>query len=499
MKCKHLLLLSLILISQALEAKSKVISKFSEVKIQTGLKVTHKIRNANLLGLTRDQIIVIGENKLKQRLLVVYEILQEEHLYSEVSRIIIPDNYLSFDLLKTKQTQKLIFLSNDSLMEYLAIENRFIFFNKSQSIYLQDKADYLVEKDFIDDFNGDGLDDIKLIDFSGVHFLIQTESGLFEQQTINIKPHIEARQLSAQYTETEMFFADFNLDKRNDLIVVVDHGLEVYFQLDNGLFNKQAKRVELPIDVKALDWWKIKESNGESPDQNKIAHKTVHMLSDINNDEITDLIVLYTQTEGVLDRKNSYEVYIGRAGKDIVEFSPTPTSIIESKGAVAEFKLLDLNGDKKSEIIISSLDIGLSKIIGALLSGSIEQDIYFYKTDKNDNYGNKPAAEKDVDVNFSLSSGKSDDPVVKIADFNGDGFKDLMLSDGEKSLRIFEGVNNKKLFAKRSLKHSILLPKNGALLETGDLNNDGKDDVVIRYGRQDNKETQNQIVILFAN
>ncbi len=503
MKFKTILLFCLVFSNQVsnqmVNAKSKYISKFQEVNLQTDFIVTHKIRKANLLGLAADQLVVFGENAENERILVIYELLKEEKIYSEVSRIAIPESYLAFDLLKTNTKDKLIFQLNDSLMEYLAMENKFSLFAKSQSIYRQEKATYLIDKDFIDDFNGDGLDDISIVDFDGIHFFMQTASGSFERQIIGIKPQMESREQVSLYSETKIFFGDINLDKKNDLVLVVDNGLDVYLQQVSGLFAEEAKRIDLPIDVKALDWRQIRQSNGESLDQTKIDHRTLFKITDINNDSISDLIVLYEQTEGVLDRKNSYEIYLGKEAKNIVTFSDKPSSVIQLNGAVANFKLLDLDGDKRLEIIIASLDIGISKIIGALVSGSIEQDIYFFKMDGKDVFSESPIIEKDVDVNFSLSSGKSDDPVVLFADFDGDGLQDMILSDGEKTLDIFSGSKNKKLFDKKVKEQKVLLPKDGSLVDTMDLNTDGKQDIVIRYAKQDGISLQSQIVILFAN
>ncbi len=494
-----LLIAALVFNGQVFAAKKKANKlRFSQSELITDFKITHKVKTANMLGEETEQLVVIGENKSRQAILVIYRLNSENQQYREYSRIDIPSNFLAYDLLESNNRHKLIFQTNQQLIEYLPSTNSFSNFAKTQSIYQQPKAQFLASKDFIRDVNGDGLDDITIADFGSIHLMLQNNEGGFIKQTIPIKPKVQVNSNSATFTETPLFFADLNQDDKQDLITVEDSSLTVYHQNGHGSFKQQVHNLQLPIDVKALNWWEVRESDGETVDQNELSHRSMFRIEDVNNDQIADLMVRFSQSEGVLDRQNNYELYLGKVESGKLTYAKKPDSVISSDGTIAGVRIVDINGDNKSEIIVSSLDIGVSQIIGALLSGSIDQDIYVFKMDEEDNFSKDPNVDKEVELNFSLSSGKSGEPVVKLADFDGDGLKDLMFSNGEKSLKVYQGTKKKRLFTKRSTKHKVLLPKDGDFLDTADLNNDGKQDVIIRYGRQDDIELNNRLIFLFA-
>ena len=498
---RSILTLAVLLISSHLTAKVK----FTERQLETDFKITHPVMAANLAGSQNDQIILLGETEKKERILAVYSLevdcsAEESEQYTETARIVIPNDYLTFDILKTADKEKLLFQSNQAIFEFNLGDQKFHKLVDSNSIYLRPKAQYLAQRKIVKDLNGDELGDIFIPDFRQVHLYLQEPGGSFTQQSIPISPKINMNNDSATYAETPLYFADFNLDQKPDLIVVKDASLDLYLQNGNGTFHATPNNVAIPIDFKALNWWEIREADGESLDQNALSYRTVTQFEDINNDDIVDLLIRFSQTEGVLDRQNNYEVYLGKAENGFVTYNKDPDSTLAVDGTTIDVKIIDLNGDDKSEIVLSSLDIGVSQIIGALLTGSIDQDVYVFKMNGEDKYDEDPKVNKEVDMNFSLSSGKSGEPVIQVADFDGDGLKDLMLSDGEKTLKVFEGTTKKnRMLKRRSKKHKVLLPKDGDLVETKDLNKDGKNDVIIRYGRQDEKELHNKLVILFAS
>ncbi|WP_420028921.1 hypothetical protein [Shewanella benthica] len=73
---------------------------------------------------------------------------------------------------------------------------------------------------------------------------------------------------------------------------------------------------------------------------------------------------------------------------------------------------------------MAGFDIGLSQIIGALISASIDQDVYLFKMDENSQFSDDANISKEVE----LTSGQSGTPVVKLADINGKD--DLLIKYG---------------------------------------------------------------------
>ena len=210
------------------------------------------------------------------------------------------------------------------------------------------------------------------------------------------------------------------------------------------------------------------------------------------------MVVKATQSSGVLDRENNYQLFIGKMTNKVLHFSETPSSVISAEGTLSGFELVDINNDGKLEVMLSGFDIGLSQIIGALLSGSIDQDVYIFAMNDDDIFGNKPSVSKEVELTFSLSSGQTGSPLVKLVDINGDKLKDLVLSTGTNKLKVYLATTGKRRFSRRSIKYKTLLPQDASTVEVADLNGDGKDDLILKYGRLDDPALANKIKLLIA-
>jgi hypothetical protein len=113
-------------------------------------------------------------------------------------------------------------------------------------------------------------------------------------------------------------------------------------------------------------------------------------------------------------------------------------------------------------------------------------------------YGRKPIFRKKVDLNFSLSSGQTGTPVVKLGDVNGDGLKDLILSVSDNRLRIYYGKSDSKIFTKRSVSYKTHLPSDGDLVSVNDLNYDGKDDLLMSFSAADEQGRIKTFKVLLA-
>jgi len=121
-----------------------------------------------------------------------------------------------------------------------------------------------------------------------------------------------------------------------------------------------------------------------------------------------------------------------------------------------------------------------------------------FALDDENRYEEDALMSKEVELNFSLTSGQSGEPIVRLSDVNGDGLQDLVLSSGEDRLVIFLGNQSAKLFERKSKKFTAVLPENGEFFEHYDINHDGKEDFIIRYGRLDDKSLANKVTILMV-
>lgn len=146
-------------------------------------------------------------------------------------------------------------------------------------------------------------------------------------------------------------------------------------------------------------------------------------------------------------------------------------------------------------------------MIGVLITGAIDQDVYVFKMNAEDKFPAKPTIKKGVELTFSLTSGQSGSAVVKLADLNGDGLKELVLSDDDDALKIYLGkkfskskksLKHNKSFKNRSVSYSTQLPKDGNLVMVEDLNGDGKDDLLMNFSRLDGEDKGKEFKMLFS-
>jgi hypothetical protein len=309
---------------------------------------------------------------------------------------------------------------------------------------------------------------------------------------------IDMTSLHVAYSERSIFQLDTNFDQLLDLVVLENNRLQVYEQSKNRSFSLSANHISLPVDISDVPWWFVRGADGESVDQSNLQHRMIEKLEDINGDDIADLMVRQTQSSGVFDRQNNYELYFGSNHDGTLKFSEEFDTSITAEGTLAGLELVDINNDKRQEILVSSFDVGVTQIIGALLSGSIDQDVYLFSLDEDDNYSKTPLFSEEVDLNFSISSGSAGQPVVLSADLDGDGNKDLVLSTGTKKFSIFEGLKSDRLLRSRSKHHKLKLPDDGSMVITTDLNNDSREEVIVRYGKQDDEALRNKVIILSA-
>jgi len=253
------------------------------------------------------------------------------------------------------------------------------------------------------------------------------------------------------------------------------------------------------MKLSGIPWWALKGADGESVDQSNLEHQMLESFEDINGDGIDDIMIRLTTSSGVFERENRYEIHYGQNIEGSLSFNKEPDTSISADGTLSGLQLIDMNNDGRKEILVSSFDIGVGQIIGALLSGSIDQDVFIFALDNDDNYNNNPRFSEDVDLSFSLSSGRSGKAVILSADFNGDGVKEMLLSDNDKRLSIYTGLTTDKLFSSSYKRHRLVLPQDGEMLTSAELSNDDIESVIVRYGNQDDENLRNKIVILSAN
>jgi hypothetical protein len=472
---------------------------FSQLELEIQFEPTHPILAGNFLDDQHKELLAMGENIKGQKVVSVIVFKANSQKYFAMKPILLPEDTLAFDLIKKANGVEQLLLLSASGVSLLNLETGLSQpLAELKSIYLNPNPQFIAAKKLVHDFNGDQLDDIAITNFSNQILLIQKANGEFEKQSLPINATVDMSQSDISFSEPRLFNLDTNFDQKKDLVLVEDNQMLVFQQTSDGLFSTIANQITFPINVSALPWWFIRGADGESVDQSQLEHRMVETIEDINGDGISDLMVKQTQSSGVLDRQNNYEIYYGRNYQGELKFNAKVDTRISADGTLSDLKIIDVNNDQRKEILVSSFDIGVSQIIGALMSGSIDQDVYLFALDQNDQFNLEPQFSEEVDLNFSLSSGRSGQPVILSADFDGDGRNEMLLSANEERLAIYSGKAGEDMFESRTKRHHLLLPQDGAMLSTSDLNNDQRNEVIIRYGKQDNETIRRKLIILTA-
>jgi len=493
--------------SGSLQAK-KTKQYFQERQITVDITITHPIEVGNFVMNevnSAAQILIIGERKTQhstnkvqvaQLFTLIENNIDKSSKYEKTHEIILPDSTAVIDFYSdTKGRKKVLLLDSKGLWDVDFKTDTVRFMTQVSSLYIESYPQFIALKKLSKDYNGDGLDDIFIQDFKNSTLFLQQTSGEFVRQELPIQPLIDVGQQIA-FSDTRVFNVDVNFDQHPDLVTLKNNQLYTYQQLKKSTFSTQVTPLALDMSVSEKPWWQLKTSDGDIADQSQINHRMLETIEDINGDGIADLMVKVTQSSGVLDRSIKYEIYYGFNAKGLLTFKHDSDTSITAEGTLGGLELIDMDGDAKKEILVSSFDIGVGQIIGALISGSIDQDVYLFRLDANDKYIKKPIFEKEVDLKFSLSSGKSGQAVILAADVNGDGIKEMLLSNNDKRLSIFMADETSHRYKSRKKRHTIKIPTNGSMVKSAKLTNNEKESLIIRYGKQDKNELRNQVVIL---
>ncbi|KPV98354.1 FG-GAP repeat protein [Pseudoalteromonas sp. P1-9] len=465
---------------------------FNEVAIETDLTLSHPVYPIDLLPNPGKELMLIGTDSGQQYIDIFAA--SEAQLYNRIKRVKVPDTMLGVDFTKWQDTPQQVYLFSSNGIYQLALEEpEFVIPVVDIQTYLKKSgAQHLSKMEFVYNINDDQKADFFTTDLNHSYVHISDETG-YQMAKVDLPARLEIEGHSAEIEPPRFAFFDTNEDNISELI-----GFE------NGLLNllpsvgsNPGQAIKLRDDIMVDDWWHTKDADGDSLDQSNLVYRKLERVVDVNHDGIFDLVVRYTKSSGALDRQNDYEIYLGAIEQGKFAFQNQTNSLIQDEGTLTDLQLLDIDNDKQLEALVSGFDIGVSQIIGALLSGSVSQDVHLFYQNEKGEFNPKNKITREVELSFSLSKGRSGSPVVLFADVNGDGKKDWVLSDEQKAFNVYL-ANNKHSFSRRASKYKTTLPMQGRRVVTSDLNLDGKDDLVMSYGRLDDKNMRKTIKILFA-
>ena len=456
-------------------------------------------------------LVVKGQDASGKKLFSIYSLDTDGKFNPEPThQIAMPDDALFYDFgaVFEKGVEALMFLNHEGIRYYDVTEKTIKPLVSTKSIYLAGINPQLQSLNFARDISGDDIAEIIIPGFDGYNLFMRDGDDNFTIQLLNMQVEMRIggsnprfpNGNTPRFSRFPSYSFDINFDGRKDLLFLKDQDFLSFLQQEDGSYAIEPAVVPLGLKVTGNSWVEQIKANERYADQSNLVETSIHIIEDLNGDGIIDIMTETDNAAGVFNRKTSYSMHPGRNEGGMLTFDQTPVSSFEVKGIRYQTRLVDLDNDDVRDFGAASVKVGVGKIIGALISGSTDATLSFFKHGSDGKFSEKPIYTKGVPVKFNLSSGNTSIPFVELTDVTGDGLKDLLLNDGKKGIKIYRGQNEKRIFARKAEKFNVAMPSSGNLIDVMDLNGDGESDLVIHFDRLgvDGLDNRQRMIVLMS-
>lgn len=465
-----------------------------------------ELKPVNFFSAGKAALMARGQENGRRKYFSFFEMDTDRTLNPEPRLTVeMPEDAVFYDFAPVfhKDQDSLLFLNKDGVQILDSVSGSVRDLVAVSSIYKQNGSPLFAQMDFAFDVNGDDLADLLVPDFDGYRLMLGDGKGGFgAEMRLDMPVEMRVSGSTPRYSQFPSYAFDANFDGRKDVVFRRDKSFLVYLQQADGRYASSAVAYDFDINIVGNSFGALVASNERYSDQSDLAETNIETIQDINGDGIMDIVTQTDHAKGLFNRSTRYGFHYGYESNGRIAYDQNPAASILLKGITASTRHIDFSDDGRIDFAGGAVNIGIGKIIGILLSGSVSIPVMFYEQDENGGYSEDPLYRKKVSVDFDMSSGQSSVPVVEMTDIDGDGHKDLILSKDDDSLRIYKATSSgRKLFARKAIELDLALPKNGEFVTAGDLNGDTKGDLMMHYSRlgTDGTDKRNKIVVLIAN
>jgi hypothetical protein len=351
--------------------------------------------------------------------------------------------------------------------------------------------------DFARDVDGDGQDDVLVPTFDGWLLGLRRGDGLV-RVSLDARPRVTVSGDRISYEPRPPRMGDMDGDGLQDVVFLLEKEFVSFLQGPAGRFSGIGRRdpVDAPLatDAQRARW----QRDDGQVDQSELEIEEVETVRDFDGDGILDLLTDRSISEGVFDRRSEYHLYLGRREGTSVRYGREADGSIASDGVQFDPLIVDIDDDGRLDLATPSTRLGLARVVGALFSGRISVDLNVYRMRDDGTYPGRSDYETRFKVEFDLKTGLTRYPAVAIADFDGDGAAELMVQENTDELTIYPGVSGGALFSDKPRGMSLPLPRNGRMVEARDLDEDGRSDLLVRYGPADGEARARELRIFLS-
>ncbi len=428
----------------------------------------------------------------------------------------LPEQAILFDIgdVAGDQNKEFVYIVSGGVRYFSFTENGFdltpheLF--ETESIFMLPGGDSQLSLDFVSDLNGDSRDEVYMPQIRQCDVYHRNPDDTWRRNTIplvceaNYSGFYDSRfsvgaRANAVYSTPYLLFQDMNADGRRDLTGVYRDSLVVFCQAEDGLFSATCHH-NIPIRLGKI-WPGAKLQRTRFGDES--VRTFLMRIVDMNNDGVPDAVSTRISTEeSIMNPETQVRIFFGKRDSTNDHgfyFRDEPDQIVTPGGTQIVLDVMDLNGDGRQDLVSAVVKVGLKNIISMLLSRSVDVQAETYLQRQDGLFPSKPDLKNRMVVRFTFRGGATS-PVYDIADFNGDGFPDLLSSLEEKMLVIFWGSQKNIFGSSVGARINVKLPQDGEMVRAMHLNADGKADIVIHYNEMTrHKDLRRNLRIMLAN
>ncbi len=392
--------------------------------------------------------------------------------------------------------KELVYFAGAGLFTYALADSGFVLAGQKlmavSSLFMLPGDNTAISLDFVRDVNADGIDELLIpgIREVGIYYRdgdggwLKTSLPLPAEATFSgfFSPRSSlGHRAVATYSMPDLLFEDFDADRRNDLVAVYRDSLVVFLQDASRRF---ATVPFCRIPLHFGDLWR-----GQKIQRTRIAGKSVvnylMRITDLDGDGLLDAVAVHRSTrKSLMNPDTDVRIFFLRADsagvRRIFYFKEEPDQIVRPGGTQLVLDVHDFNHDGRQDLLLPVARVGLGNIIRMMITKSVELQAETYLLDEHRRYPDKPDQKNRLLMRFTYRGGATS-PVYELADFDGDGYLDIMSSKEERTLLVVRGRKDRGFSSGVGASFDVSIPQNGELVSAMQLNRDSKADVIINY------------------
>lgn len=252
---------------------------------------------------------------------------------------------------------------------------------------------------------------------------------------------------------------DADGDGRTDLLASTRHALRVFLQRPDGHF---ASEPDQTLPFRLL-----------SEEDHIRASGTVSVLArDLDADGRADLIITHT-SGGLTSARAETSVHLNREGSwDLEQADQT----LPQQSGWSGSALLDVDGDGTEELVRVRILLSVLEMVEFFLTGSLDAQLRVHRVNGSGLLDEEPTVKFKLDMPWSLETFRPRGFLADLGpDLNGDGYVDLVASNGGESIEVHLGGAEQQLARRVHRQKADSLGR----VRYGDLDGDGLPDLLL--------------------